>query len=52
MSIAQNPHTTRRPYAPRPSPDDAPEAGDYDDLPSDKELDFNAPIGDRWETAE
>lgn len=44
-------NTTRRPYAPPPSLEDAPESGDYDDLPPDRELDFNVDISDRWSDA-
>lgn len=41
----------RLPYAPPPSLEDVSEGGDYDDLPSDMELDFNSDISDRWNDA-
>lgn len=48
MSAAHFRHTDRRPYAPPAHPDDVIEGGDYDDLPSDMELDFNVDISDKW----
>ncbi len=51
MSIVQNSHTDRRPYAPPAHPDDLAEGGDYDDWPSDMELDFNVDIPDKWPDA-